>query len=318
MHVEEMADRRSRPRLRPLKRRRIGEGLSTVRKEGLTMTDTLRKSRILDAGRTLAFLAGSFSLAFMLQVVVHELGHYGAGMLAGARGGTVFLHPFYTSRVVFASDPGLAGQVLVGIAGIILDVVVATTLTVLLWKKRSQLALPFLAWGAIAYFGEGLGMIGSLSLYAGSQGARVYDDVTNMFRIGAPSIAIWAVAIVFAVVGLVMMALIVPAAGVGPKDSIWKRLASYAAFVPLYFGVAVMYIRAFSPTLDNLEVRTQQLIMGSAAALLLAALHRPIQRVAGLVVKPRPVLQPRWSDVGVVFSAGAVAFTALIAYSALM
>lgn len=263
--------------------------------------------------RTPVFLAASFFLAFSLQVAVHELGHYGAGLLVGAEGGSVSLHPFYNSRVTFAVDPGLAGQAFVGLAGPALDLVVALALSALVWKKRSSLAFPVLAWGSLALFGEGLGMAGSLSMLLDRNGPRYYEDITNLVRIGVPALPLWIAAIMLASAGVVMMSLVVPLAGVSAETGFVKRLLAYASFLPLFFLVAVLYIRAFSPVDDNLAVRTGQLAAAAAASLLLAALHAPFQRLAKPVLAARPVLVPEWSQVLAVAFAAAAAFAALAA-----
>jgi hypothetical protein len=263
--------------------------------------------------RTPLFLAASFFLAFFLQVTVHELGHYGAGIIVGAEGGTVRLHPFYNSRVTFSADPGLAGQVLVGLAGPALDLIVALTLSALVWKKRNVLAFPFLAWGSLALFGEGLGIVGSLSMLLERDGPRYYEDVTNLVRIGMPAAPLWIAAILLVAAGVLLMALIVPLAGVSTETGFMKRLLAYSAFLPLFFLVAVLYIRAFSPVDDNLAVRTGQLAIAALTALLLAAFHAPLQRIAKPVLAARPVLAPEWPQILAVAGAGAAAFTLLVA-----
>jgi hypothetical protein len=262
--------------------------------------------------RTPLFLAASFFLAFFIQATVHELGHYGAGLLAGAEGGTVRLHPFYNSRVTFAVDPDPAGQVVVGLAGPMTDLIFALTLSALVWKKRSAMVFPILAWGSLALFGEGFGIVGSLSMLLDTDGPRYYEDVTNLVRIGVPAFPLWIAAILLVASGVVMIALIVPLAGVSPETGFMKRLLAYASFLPFYFLAAVLYIRAFSLIDDNLGVRTGQLAIAAVTALLLAVFHAPIQRLAKPVLSARAVLVPEWSRILIVSGSAAAAFAALL------
>jgi len=264
--------------------------------------------------RTLIFLASSFTLAFCIQVVIHELGHYLTGMLMGAKNGRVFLHPFYNSQVRFGLDPSVNGMILTGVMGPALDLILATLATVLLWKKKSPLAFPFLAWGALAYFGEGLGIIGSVAMYSGKNGARYYEDVTQLCRLGVQPSAILAAAVILTLAGSILMALIMPLAGVKGEDNFLKRLCAYAAFLPLYFAIGVIYIKLFSRSANNLDLRMQQLAMAGITALLLAVLHKPIQSHMKRVLPPLHVIQPTWKQAALVAGAGALAFASLVAY----
>lgn len=262
--------------------------------------------------RSLIFLASSFLLAFCLQVTVHEFGHFITGWLIGAQGGQVFLHPFYNSQVVFESTLDVNGLIWVGVMGIGLDLLLATPLAMLAWRKQSPLFLPILMWGSIAYIGEGIGMLSSLAVYP-----EYYEDITQLFRLGVSPAPIAVVSVVFVLIGLIWMALVTPAAGLAEGAPFWKRLAAYLCCLPLYFGLAIVYIRVFNPTDTNiLEVRTQQLLISLVFALLLALLHRPIHRLMKRLIQPRAVIQPSWSAVGISLLASAAIFAALVGYSA--
>jgi hypothetical protein len=262
--------------------------------------------------RSLLFLASSFILAFCIQVTIHELGHYLAGLLIGAQGGQVFLHPFYNSQVVFKSISGVTGLVLVGVMGIGLDLLLATPLAILVWRKQSPFFLPILMWGSIAYIGEGIGMLSSLAVYP-----EYYEDITQLFRLGVSPTPIIVVSILLVLIGLIWMALVTPAAGLAESAPFWKRLAAYLCCLPLYFGLAIVYIQVFNPAdTGTLEVRTQQLLISLLFALLLALLHRPIHRLMKRLIQPRAVIQPSWSTVGISLLASAAIFATLVGYSA--
>ncbi len=265
--------------------------------------------------RTILLMFSAFSLAFCLQLVVHEGGHFITGSLAGQPDGRVILHPFQTSKVVFSGYPGTATLVVVGLAGPVLDLLVAIGLALAFRRSRSLWAFPALTWAAIALFGEGLGMVGSLSWYTSSGSLHMMEDTTQLLRLGIPIGVLWAAAIILTVAGLILMALIAPAAGVRQGGG-WRgwlaRLAAYAAYLPAWFVLAIVWIRAASPSLDNLEVRNQQVLMAGAAAILLASLDALIRSTVGRFVPPKPLAAPGWKDVWPVAAAALAATAALL------
>ena len=121
----------------------------------------------------------------------------------------------------------------------------------------------------------------------------------------------------FVLIGLTWMALVTPTAGLAESAPFWKRLAAYLCCLPLYFGLAIIYIQVFNPTdTGTLDVRTQQLLISLVFALLLALLHRPIHRLMKRLIQPRAVIQPSWLTVGISLLNSAVIFAALVGYSA--
>jgi uncharacterized membrane protein len=118
-------------------------------------------------------------------------------------------------------------------------------------------------------------------------------------------------------IGLFWMALVTPTAGLAESAPFWKRLTAYLCCLPLYFGLAVVYIQVFNPAdPGTLEVRTQQLLISLVFALLLALLHRPIHGLMQRLIRPRAVNQPSWSTVGISLFTSAVFWAALVGYSA--
>lgn len=263
-------------------------------------------------GRSLPFLAASFALAFCLQTLAHEGGHYLAGILAGATGGSMALHPFFNSRVVFAREPGLAGQVITGLAGPGLDLLLASLLSLVALRSRRPLLFPLLAWGALALFGEGLGMIASLASFAGQEGPRYYEDITQLLRLGLPAWPLLALAILLTLAGLLLMALIAPLAGLSPSDSFPRRLAAFLAFLPLYFLVALLAILAFSPARDGLGMRLGQFAIALPAAFLLALAMGPLAALAARLRLSLPVRLPGRRDLAAVLLAAFAALGGLL------
>lgn len=266
--------------------------------------------------RTLLLLAGSFAFAFCLQTVVHELGHFLAGLAAGAGEGRLMLHPFGDSRVVFGREPGLAGQVAVGLAGIAADLLLATGVSALAWRRGGAGAVPLLLWGAIAYIGEGVGMAASLLAYATSRGPRVYEDATQLLRIGVPAFLVWAAAALLVAAGLARLAALMPLAGVSAESPFSRRLEAYLAALPLYFGVAAAYLAAIGPRAGGaLPVRLGQLALSLVFALVLALLHRPLSGFLARAGLGKPSAEPGRGAAAAAGLAGFLAVSALFALS---
>jgi len=263
--------------------------------------------------KSMLYLAFSFVLAFCLQVVVHELGHYLAGLLVGAQGGVVTLHPFLNSRVTFDSIPSVNSQVFIGVMGVTFDLVLSIIIALIVWRKRSAFSLPLLMWAAIALIGEGIGMLGNIAALPYS-----YDDVGQLMLIDISPTPLIPVSIVFILLGLVVMILCMPLAGVSSQDPFLKKLAAYFCSLPLYFGLSVLFLLVFDPTNANdLDIRLKQLVIGVIFAVILALVYKPVNKWLGRIIKVKEASQPKWSEVVVVSAAAVIVFVSLLGYSAL-
>lgn len=261
--------------------------------------------------KTLIAITVSFIIAFLVQLVVHEFGHYISGVLVGAKGGQVILHPFYNSKVVFSSTPGMTAEIIIGISGIVLDLVLATTIGVLLWKKRNVKWLPLLMWGAIAYIGEGIGMLSSLAVYP-----QFIEDITQLFRIGVPSYLIVVVSIVFVIIGLVWMILVIQMSGVAEKESFLKRLFAYLCSLPLYFALSMLFIKLFNPQdIDILSVRMMQMQISIILALLMTFFHKPIISILKKLALSKNVGTFKWTDVIFLTITSIIIVSSMLGYS---
>jgi hypothetical protein len=262
--------------------------------------------------KLMIYLAFSFILAFCLQVVVHELGHYFAGLLVGAQGGVVYLHPFLNSRVTFESIPSVNSQVFIGVMGVTFDLVLSIIIALIVWRKRSAFSLPLLMWAAIALIGEGIGMLGNIAALPYS-----YDDVGQLMLIDISPTPLIPVSILFILLGLVVMILCMPLAGISSQDHFLKKLGAYFCSLPLYFGLSVLFLLIFDPTnVNDLDIRLKQLIIGVVFAVILALVYKPVNKWLGRVIKVKEASQPKWSEVVVVLAAAVIVFVSLIGYSA--
>ncbi|MGB3703323.1 MAG: hypothetical protein WA997_18835 [Anaerolineales bacterium] len=261
-----------------------------------------------DTMKSMLFLASSFILAYCLQITVHELGHYFAGLLVGAEGGKIFLHPFLNSKVVFQSVPSVPSQVFIGMMGVVTDILLATTFAFLAWRKTNVFTLPLVMWGSIAFIGEGIGMLGNIAALPYS-----FDDVGQLMLLDISPKPLIPLSIVFVIIGLIMMILIMPISGISPKDSFLKKLIAFFCCLPLYFTLAILYLRVFDPqNMDILDVRMKQFIIGLVFAILLAICYKPMNKLLGRIIKTKDVFQPKWSDIMSAFVGCTLVFTSLI------
>ena len=261
-----------------------------------------------DALRSMLFIYGSFVLAYCLQTTVHELGHYLAGWSVGAQGGTISLHPFLNSRVTFTSVPSVSAQVTIGLMGIIADLVLATTFTLLAWRRKIGLTLPLLVWGAIAFIGEGIGMLGNIAALPHS-----FDDVGQLMLIDISPRPLIPLSIAFVVAGLILMSMLMPISGVSPTSSFLKKLSAFFCGLPLYFGVAVLYLKVLHPQeVDFRDVRLKQFLIGVVLAALLAVGYKPMDRLLRRVIRTKEVSQPKRREITYAVGGAILAFVSLM------
>jgi len=254
------------------------------------------------------FVFSSFVLAYCLQTVVHELGHYLAGLAAGAQGGRIHLHPFLNSKVTFTSVPSVSAQVAIGLMGVIADIVLATTFALVAWRRKSALTLPLMMWGAIAFIGEGIGMLGNIAALPHS-----FDDVGQLMLLDISPKPLIPLCIAFVIVGLMLMVMAMPIAGISPRDSALKKLLAFFCGLPLYFAVAVLYLKALHPQeVDIRDVRMKQFLIGVVLAALLAAGYKLMDRLLRRMIRAKEVCRPERREILYAVTGGILAFVVLM------
>lgn len=254
------------------------------------------------------FICSSFVLAYCLQAAVHESGHYLAGWAVGAQGGRIDLHPFLNSKVTFTSVPSVSAQVTIGLMGVIADMVLATTFAALAWRRKSSLTLPLLMWGAIAFIGEGIGMLGNIAALPHS-----FDDVGQLMLLDISPKPLIPLSIAFVVAGLILMSMIMPISGVSPKDSFLKKLIAFFCGLPLYFAVVVLCLRVLYPQeADVRDVRMKQFLIGVVLAALLAVGYQPMDRLLRRVIRTKEVSQPKRREIMYAAGGAILAFVFLM------
>jgi hypothetical protein len=270
--------------------------------------ETAQAASNKDALRSMLFICSSFVLAYCLQAAVHESGHYLAGWAVGAQGGRIDLHPFLNSKVTFTSVPSVSAQVTIGLMGVIADMVLATTFAALAWRRKSSLTLPLLMWGAIAFIGEGIGMLGNIAALPHS-----FDDVGQLMLLDISPKPLIPLSIAFVVAGLILMSMIMPISGVSPKDSFLKKLIAFFCGLPLYFAVVVLCLRVLYPQeADVRDVRMKQFLIGVVLAALLAVGYQPMDRLLRRVIRTKEVSQPKRREIMYAAGGAILAFVFLM------
>jgi hypothetical protein len=167
--------------------------------------------------RSILFLAGAFTFAFLLGEAVHEMGHY-LGHLAYRNPGhvQVKLDPFGGSRI--SGVASLPDEVIAVTAatGPLSNLALGLSCLLLLWPKRRPILLPLLLWGALAAVQEGVTFSLGLLVSGG--------DAAWIAAWGVPKALILTAGILLLLVGAGAITLLLPLAGVDPGLSYRRRL----------------------------------------------------------------------------------------------
>lgn len=161
--------------------------------------------------KSILFLVGAFTFAFLLAEAVHETGHYLAHCLYGNTAILILLDPFGGSRMAGSTDLPEIGMVITSAAGPLFSLIVAAGCFSLLWKRRKPALLPLLLLGPTAMIQEGVNL--SLGLFSPN------SDAQWILRAGIPAPLIPTAGIVLLIAGLTGVTVLLPLAGVDSKTS---------------------------------------------------------------------------------------------------
>lgn len=262
---------------------------------------------------SLISLASAFIFAYCLQITVHEMGHALAGWMSGATGAKIHLHPFLNSLVTFKYVPSTQSQVFIGVMGSITDLVFATIFAWIAWRKSGFFSLPLVLWGAVAYIGEGIGMLGNIAALPYS-----YDDIGQLMHLGISPKPLIPLCILFIFLGLILLVAAMPLSGVSLKAPFIKRFAAYFCSLPLYFSMAILYFLVFdTQNVNDLELRVQQFAISLFFSLLLAVFNRPLDSLINKVIKTKSPIQPTSAKLITLVSSSLSFFALLIGYAAI-
>lgn len=246
--------------------------------------------------RSMLLLFGAFLFAFSLNsYVIHEAGHALGGVLFGCQFESLHVNPFgvggWTDRC--PSTMTLAGKFARGMGGEIFGLPLSIAVTILLWRKRSPLLLPLLMSATVVCIGNVLSVLSSVAAYPG----YVYDYGWAL-HVGVPPFVLWAIGIASLVIGIILMNLLTPLAGVGTTERFWKVLILNLAVWPLFFVVRLIYLSSVG--IDSAGLLSF-VLEGVILATLSALTFKPVCRLADRITHTEPRLpsaRAAWPSIG--------------------
>ncbi|MEJ2446908.1 MAG: hypothetical protein P8Y37_03060, partial [Anaerolineales bacterium] len=157
------------------------------------------------------FLAGSFTFAFLLGEMVHELGHFLAHRYFGTANVSIHIDPFGNSRILGVQALPLRAMGITTAAGPGLNLLCGVVCTLLLWKVIRPALVPFTLWGPVALVQEGVNL--SLGLLSAGSDARW------LVTWGIPSWLLIALGVVFILLAIILISWILSTDLVTPDSS---------------------------------------------------------------------------------------------------
>jgi len=189
------------------------------------------------------FMGASF-FAYLLSIAIHESGHYLASIILGVPNKGIALNPFGANYNIYLGDTSVAlgtplRRAFSGASGPLFDLLIAVTLSLLLWRKRSPALLPFLLLGSYALLHESVAMI------MAAIGDSSSGDWISVMAVGVPPGVVVLLAAIMLATACIWILQILPLTGINPQDLFWRKLVVFLAGIPLLFLCAVVYQTLF-------------------------------------------------------------------------
>lgn len=260
--------------------------------------------------RSMLLFFGAFMFAFLVNtVIMHEAGHAFGGVLFGCKLKELYINPFGTggwdSQCPSPLTMGSTGKVIQGMGGTIFGLPISIAFTLLLWRKRRPILLPVLMSAYVAFIGNFLGVLDSVQNYPG-----FIFDYGWLLHIGVPSFVIWVIGIASLVIGIILINLLIPLAGIGITEPFWKVLLLHLSTWPPYLLIRLLYQVSAGVKISG---PLSFFIFGIILATLTAVFFRPILNIASRFTNTQHVL-PSARAVWLGFGLGA-GLTVVIALS---
>ena len=273
--------------------------------------NTNRSSRLPLLKSILLFMGASF-FAFLLSVALHETGHYLASIILGVPERGIVLNHFGQNYNIYLGDLDVAlgttgRHAFGGASGMLFDLFITLTVSLLLWRKRSPALLPLLLLGSYALLHESVSMIMEVIEYPNACDG-CWSDWVSVMRFGVPPGVVALLAAVMLAAGCIWLLQLLPLTGITAQDAFWRRLVVLMTGIPLLFLCAVIYqtlfgvdyyVPAWRGWLLMESVRKSKIIYTAASAGLTAIitpLHRPLFPWLDRL-SHTPAAQVRWRDV---------------------
>lgn len=183
--------------------------------------------------KPMLLLFGSWVFAYLLGVSIHEIGHALATVQLGYTNIRIYLHPFELNYVTSTLD---SSSLLYSISGPLFNLLIATILTLVLWKFRNQYTLPILMLGPAAFISEGVAMIIEATAYPHSNA-----DWVRVVEFGMPYAILWILAFVTIALGCFVFLLLVPVVYDVQKNESRKSFFIILSALPGWYLLNVIY-----------------------------------------------------------------------------
>jgi hypothetical protein len=228
---------------------------------------------------------GSFLFALILNsFIIHEASHAFGGVLYGCKFEKLIINPFGTGgwRSQCPDPMSMNGRFLQGMGGPIFGLPISIAFTILLWRKRKPILLPLLMSATVVLTANFIGVLDSVEDYPG-----FIFDYGWMLLVGVQPIIVWLIGILSLVFGVITMNILLPLAGIGPKEPFWKILVLNLSTWPLYLLIRLIYQ---SQKGGNVSGLLSFLIFGMILSTLTALSFKPIIKFADRFTHLEPVL----------------------------
>jgi len=233
--------------------------------------------------RSILLLFGAFVFAFCLGEAVHELGHYLAHRANGVHVG-IRLDPFGGSRILGGAAAPPETWALTSAAGPLLNLLAGTILSLLLWRRRKTLLLPFVLWGPVAMVQEGV----TFSLGLLTPGG----DASWIVGGGIPASVLVGFGVLLLLAGVVTIGWLLPLLDLSPADSFGRRLGVVAGGMLSFMLLRLLFSALASP--GAIQENAVPLVFSLLLATAVVTLYTPLYPVLGRISarEPAPVGWP--------------------------
>lgn len=234
---------------------------------------------------SLILFFGAFMFAFILNsYIIHEAGHAFGGMLFGCKIQGLNINPFGTgdwqSQCPNPLAIGSTGRFLQGMGGPIFGLPISLAITILLWRKRRPELLPLLMSAPVVCISNFLGVLDSMLNYPG----HIFDYGWMLIN-GVPPSIIRLIGFVSLMLGIFLMNLLVPLAGIGKREPFWKVLLLNLFTWPLYMLIRLVYqVTEGADSSGPMSL----LILGVILAVITALPFRPILKFSSGFARMEP------------------------------
>ena len=237
--------------------------------------------------RSILLFFGAFMFAYIVNnVIIHEAGHAFGGVLFGCKFKQLYINPFGTggwdSQCPNLLTMGLTGRVIQGMGGPIFGLPISIFLSLLFWRKKRPIVLPLLMSAYVVLIGNFLGVLDSVQNYPG----HIFD-YGWLLQIGFPPFSIWVIGIASLAIGIILINLLIPLAGIGITEPFWKVLLLHLSTWPLYLLIRLI-IQVSAGV--NISGPLSFFIFGIILSILTALPFRPILKFASRFTNTEPVL----------------------------